>query len=116
MPARLHRHTTRLVIGFALGALVLSCGACGRRGALEPPDSGAAERKAASRDAASSRSLSQGVNPGMAVSDPDEVRDGDEVAESATAPGVDGTPALTSRGAKRRYTIPKQPFFLDPIL
>lgn len=118
MPARFQRHPNRLAIGFALGLLALSCAACGRRGSLEPPDAGPSERNAVSQGPASSRALPQGVGlgGGSAAPDPDAVRDGDEVAASATAPGLDSAPVRTSRGAKRGYTIPKQPFLLDPIL
>lgn len=118
MPARFQPHPNRLAIGFALGLLVLSCAACGRRGALEPPDAGSSDRNTVSQGPASSRALPQGVGlgGGSVAPDPEAVRDGDEVSAAATAPGLDSSPVKTSRGGKRGYTIPKQPFLLDPIL
>ena len=73
--------------------LALSLAACGRRGPLEAPQAAAvspqprAQAQAASDD------------------------DGEEVAE-ATLP----SPVPTARRRSRAYTIPKEPFVLDPLL
>ncbi|MDO9427188.1 MAG: hypothetical protein Q7T93_10180, partial [Methylobacterium sp.] len=67
---------------------------------------------------ASPRALPQsvGLGGGAATPDPDAVRAGDEL-DAAAVPGVGlEAPILTSRGAKRGYVVPKQPFFLDPLL
>lgn len=116
MPACLHRLTLLTAAGLAL----LACTACGRRGSLQPPDATASARPEGSGTTtpASPRSLpnSVGIGGGSASADPDAVREGDELGPSATAPGGDGPPVRTSKGAKRGYTIPKQPFILDPIL
>lgn len=93
----------------AFGLVALDVSACGRRGALEPPPGGAV---AAARPAA----LRSGIGIGTATPDPSPVQDGDELSPSAVqASGLDG-PVTTSRGAKRGYVIPKQPFLLDPLL
>lgn len=102
----------------AIGLVALACTACGRRGALQPPDAGAPVERSSGSAPASARALPQsvGLGNGTAAPDPDAVREGDEVATAATpAVGVD-VPVKTTRGARRGYTIPKQPFILDPIL
>lgn len=109
----------------AVGLVVLGTSACGRRGGLEPPSDDGLGRPVRSvaglgpQGPASPRSLprSIGLGGGASGADPVAVRDGDELAPSAVPPSS-GTeaPVQTSRGAKRGYTIPKQPFFLDPLL
>lgn len=97
----------------AIAVVALSCAGCGRRGGLQPPDAGTADAPSP----ASARGLPQGVGlGGQAQPDPEAVREGDELAEAATPAGIGGAPLRTSKGAKRGYTIPKQPFILDPIL
>jgi predicted small lipoprotein YifL len=120
MPFRLHSLTTLA----ALGLVALAASGCGRRGGLEPPPGSAAPAPPASRSStgvtapASPRALPQsvGLGGGGATPDPDAVRAGDELDPAAVAGGSSETPILTTRGAKRGYVVPKQPFFLDPIL
>ncbi|GJD95242.1 hypothetical protein [Methylobacterium iners] len=101
----------------ALGLVALTCSACGRRGGLQPPDGEATVSPTASAPA-SARQLprSVGLGGGTAAPDPAAVQDGDELPASAVAAGGTDAPVTTTRGAKRGYTIPKQPFFLDPLL
>jgi predicted small lipoprotein YifL len=82
----------RLLLTAALVALSLA--GCGRRGPLEAPPEAAAVP-------AQPRAQAQ------AASDDD----GEEVAE-ATLPA----PVPTARRRSRTYTIPKEPFVLDPLL
>jgi len=100
--------------------VVLCCTACGRRGSLQPPDAGLQAKGAAATGApATARGLPQSVGLGGGTAgapDPEAVRDGDEVAQAATPAVGDAVPLQTTRGAKRGYVIPKQSFFLDPIL
>lgn len=112
-----------LTIPTALVLAALACAGCGRRGALEPPDGAAPTSRpatASSGDAfrASPRALPQSVGLGLgsASSDPDAVRAGDELPASATPATSGEVPIQTSRGAKRGYVIPKEPFILDPLL
>lgn len=113
-----------LTILAALGLVALATSGCGRRGGLEPPPGSAAPSVPASRVStgatapASPRALPQsvGLGGGAATPDPDAVRAGDEL-DAAAVPGVGlEAPILTSRGAKRGYVVPKQPFLLDPLL
>ena len=113
--------TVRPTLAIALAAL-LACAACGRRGALEGPG-GAVVAPAAPVAAApiSARALPQsvglgtGLGTGTAVSDPNAVRSGDELAPSATAAGGVGVPLTTTRGARRGYRVPDEPFgFIRP--
>ncbi|MGX5773264.1 hypothetical protein [Methylorubrum zatmanii] len=115
MPAR----PARLSILIALG-LALACTACGRRGSLEPPGApGPRAETAGPGTPASPRSLptsTVGVGDRGAAPDPDAVQAGDELSASAIPAGGDGVPVTTSRGSKRGYKVPKEPFILDPIL
>ncbi|MGU3359707.1 LPS translocon maturation chaperone LptM [Methylobacterium sp. M6A4_1b] len=104
-----------------LGLIALSASACGRRGALEPPPGTAAARSVARPGlpgVASPRALPQsvGLGGGTATPEPEAVRAGDEL-DTLAAPGSGAeAPVKTTRGAKRGYVIPKQPFLLDPLL
>ncbi|MEA1832209.1 lipoprotein [Methylobacterium durans] len=104
----------------AAGAIALAVSACGRRGALEPPDGAARPGpvRSSAQVPASARSLptSIGVGNGAAASDPAAVQAGDELPLSAIPPAGTEAPQTTSRGAKRGYAVPKQPFLLDPLL
>ncbi|WP_375410461.1 hypothetical protein [uncultured Methylobacterium sp.] len=102
MPPR-SRHLTTLA---ALGLVALAVSACGRRGSLEAPPGAAAPRPANSRAVAASAGT-----PTASV-----VQDGDELSPAAVAGGGFNTPLTTSRGAKRGYVIPREPFILDPLL
>ncbi|MEE7493875.1 hypothetical protein MOTC310_27005 [Methylobacterium oryzae] len=48
--------------------------------------------------------------------DPASVRAGDELSAAAVPPGGTDAPVETSRGARRGYRVPKEPFILDPLL
>jgi predicted small lipoprotein YifL len=105
----------------AIGLIALSASACGRRGALEPPPGTAAARSVARPGlpgVASPRELPQsvGLGGGAATPEPDAVRAGDELDTLAVPGSGAEAPVKTTRGAKRGYVIPKQPFLLDPLL
>ena len=114
----------------ALALVALAVSACGRRGALEPPDAGTKPAKAttqgttqgsttpgpATRTGARSLPQSTGLGGGTAEPDPLAVQAGDELSPSAIPPSGTEAPVETSRGAKRGYRIPKDPFLLDPLL
>lgn len=102
MPPR-SRHLTTLA---ALGLVALAVTACGRRGSLEAPPDGAAVRPSNSR----------AVAAGAATPSANAVQDGDELSPAGVAGGGFDTPLTTSRGAKRGYVIPREPFILDPLL
>jgi predicted small lipoprotein YifL len=106
-----------LTLVAVLGLVAMTCSACGRRGGLQPPDAATNVAPTASGPA-SARQLpgSVGLGGGAAAPDPAAVQDGDELPASAVAAGGTDAPVTTTRGAKRGYTIPKQPFFLDPLL
>lgn len=107
----------KLLAVASLAALAVS--ACGRRGALEPPDAGArAERGATQGARAGARGLPQGVGLGGGSSEPDPtaVQAGDELSIAAVPPSGTDAPIQTTRGAKRGYRVPKDPFVLDPLL
>ncbi|WP_331304135.1 hypothetical protein [Methylobacterium oryzae] len=44
------------------------------------------------------------------------MRAGDELSAAAVPPGGTDAPVETSRGARRGYRVPKEPFILDPLL
>lgn len=109
----------KLIAAAGLSALALS--ACGRRGALEPPQTTAPTKGSqvpAPGTANGARTLPDGIGLGGGSAKPasDAVRAGDELALSAVPPSGTEAPVETSRGAKRGYRIPKEPFLLDPLL
>ncbi|MBX9932263.1 MAG: hypothetical protein K2Y56_12110 [Methylobacterium sp.] len=93
-----------LPILVALGLVALAASACGRRGSLEPPPDGAIAPRPTSSRALPAGPLSSAVE------------DGDELSPSAVTQSGTGAPLTTTRGAKRGYVIPKDPFVLDPLL
>ncbi|MCJ2084819.1 lipoprotein [Methylobacterium sp. E-005] len=102
-----------------LAALALS--ACGRRGALEPPQTTAPAAAAtpSAPDAVNGRRtlpVSVGLGGGAPEPDPASVRAGDELSVAAVPPGGTDAPVQTSRGARRGYRVPTEPFILDPLL
>lgn len=113
---------SRLPALIAIGLVALACTACGRRGGLEPPGTASANAApAAARPGApaSPRGLpttSVGVGDRAAAPDSDAVQAGDELSPTAIPPGGDAVPVTTSRGGKRGYRVPKDPFILDAIL
>ncbi|MGU3479449.1 hypothetical protein [Methylobacterium sp. D48H] len=102
------------------GLVALAASACGRRGALEPPQTAASRAGAqASADAPTGRRtlpVSVGLGGGAPEPDPASVRAGDELSAAAVPPGGTEAPVETSRGARRGYRVPKEPFILDPLL
>ncbi|KQS71483.1 hypothetical protein SAMN02799625_05037 [Methylobacterium sp. UNC300MFChir4.1] len=102
------------------GLVALAASACGRRGALEPPQTAAPRAGAqASADAPTGRRtlpVSVGLGGGAPEPDPASVRAGDELSAAAVPPGGTEAPVETSRGARRGYRVPKEPFILDPLL
>ncbi|GJD34474.1 LPS translocon maturation chaperone LptM [Methylobacterium aerolatum] len=102
----------------SLAALAL--GGCGRRGALEPPQAAAPAAPAGPNASApkTARILpgSIGLGGGQAEPEAEAVRAGDELAAGAIPPSGTEAPVQTTKGAKRGYRIPKEPFILDPLL
>ncbi len=111
--------TPALKLLAAAGLAALTVSACGRRGALEPPQTaapvGGAQASAATNG---SRSLPDGIGLGGGTAPPEAeaVRAGDELPLAAVPPSGTEAPVETSRGARRGYRIPKEPFILDPLL
>jgi predicted small lipoprotein YifL len=77
------------------GLIVLSLAACGRRGAPEAP-----------LTAAELAAQQQGQQRQATATDDDDDEAGNAVM----------TPVPTARRRSRAYTIPKEPFILDPLL
>jgi hypothetical protein len=104
------------------GLVALAASACGRRGALEPPQTAApvapASAQAGSDTVNGRRTLPVSVGLGGGAPEPDAaaVRAGDELSVAAVPPGGTDAPVETSRGARRRYRVPQEPFILDPLL
>ena len=107
-----------------LAALLVLAG-CGRRGPLEPPAGAAVEptraaptdtrlRPAANRTPSRSATASRlATEPAAGVIDTPEDEENEESAEN-TALAV--TPTPTPRRRIREFTVPKEPFVLDPLL
>lgn len=105
----------------------LALGACGRRGPLEPPDGSAAiappPAASAARPAPTDRRLrtttttrgsaaptTLATEPGAVVENaPDEDEDPNETALAVS-------PSPTPRKRVRAFTVPNEPFLLDPLL
>jgi predicted small lipoprotein YifL len=104
----------------ASGLIALAVSACGRRGALEPPQTSAltAPARAGSDTVNGRRTLPVSVGLGGGAAEPEAaaVRAGDELSVTAVPPGGTEAPVETSRGARRGYRVPKEPFILDPLL
>ena len=84
------------------GMLVLALSACGRRG---PPEAPLTSAELAAQQQREQRLVAQG-QAGQVEDDDDEARD------LAVVP----SPVPTPRRRSRAYTIPKEPFILDPLL
>jgi predicted small lipoprotein YifL len=102
-----------LFVCLAASILTLGLSGCGRRGPLEaPPAAGApaAARQAAARPVpASPATLPQ---QGTLDTPEDETDEQEQVVQNVVP-----TPAAPgSRKRNRGYTIPKEPFILDPLL
>ncbi len=111
---------TRVLTLLAAIGLALTVSGCGRRGALEAPQAAApqasAQPQGGSRAGARQLPGSVGLGGGTAGPEVDAVQAGDELALSAVPPAGTEAPVETSRGAKRGFRIPKDPFILDPLL
>ncbi|MBE7244709.1 MAG: hypothetical protein INR63_07160 [Actinomycetospora chiangmaiensis] len=116
----LPRSTLTFLAVTSLAALAL--GGCGRRGALEPPQAsasaGATAATGTSAGPKTARILpgSIGLGGGQAEPEAEAVRAGDELSPGAIPPSGTEAPVQTTKGAKRGYRIPKEPFILDPLL
>lgn len=118
----LPRSALRLLAVAGLAALALA--GCGRRGALEPPQASAPTPAAVSQGNSGGAAVktarilpdSIGLGGGQAEPEPEAVRAGDELPPSAIPPSGSEAPVQTTKGAKRGYRIPKDPFILDPLL
>jgi predicted small lipoprotein YifL len=83
------------------GVLAVALAACGRRGPPEaPPDASVPQPRA-----------SQAAGPGPTGAGVDSIDDEEDEVVATPVP----TPR-PARNAKRGYTIPKDPFVLDPLL
>jgi hypothetical protein len=91
-------------------AAVLMLGACGRRGALEPPGAAATPGPAAAAPATPRSTTAQAAEAAQAAGPFADPPDADE---EAVAPVP--TPAPANR-RRRGYAVPPGPFILDPIL
>ena len=80
-------------------AIVASLAACGRRGALEPPPNPRVPAAQAQGTAA-------------AAANAEAVAEDDDEGSLLPAP----TPSASPRERRRGFTIPKEPFILDPLL
>ncbi|GJE16272.1 hypothetical protein [Methylobacterium marchantiae] len=97
---------SRLTLILVLGCVALAGAGCGRRGALQAPDTRAPVPTG-------------GLGLGGPVADATAVGEGDDLDPTAiagTPQAIVEAPVQTTRGAKRGYTIPKKPFILDPLL
>lgn len=111
MPVRFRfavREPARVLVAAACLALALS--ACGRRGALEPPpDPNApvvAPPAAGAPRPAGRAAPPPGRQAAIVADDEDE-----EVKTDVTV-----SPLPTVQKRSRAYVVPKEPFFLDPLL
>jgi predicted small lipoprotein YifL len=80
------------------GLLILALSACGRRGPLEAPLSPA--ELAAQQQRGETRAAGQRA----------------QVDDDEDAQGVVAVPVPTARRRTRAYTVPSEPFILDPLL
>ena len=103
--------------------LVLAAAACGRRGALEAPPGAsaaiAAPDRAAAKPARGARTASQPVASGASLAGNTLDTPDDEADEPEFNGGVAPIPTPATPGTRKRgrgFTIPKEPFILDPIL
>lgn len=134
MPSR-RPAPSRSLLALPLLALLVAGGlaGCGRRGPLQPPSpdpsvppAAAVEAPAptpAGRAAPRDRRLRQGAaapaapttlatQPGAVVADAPD----DEDDETDTARSVSPSPTPTARKRTRAYSVPNEPFLLDPLL
>ncbi|MDB5592010.1 hypothetical protein [Enterovirga sp.] len=99
------------------GVMVLGLGACGRRGQPEPPSSAAPSASATGRAAVPGDAR---PNAGALATSPasrTQLTVDDETDEEDPNAGVSPQPTpVPARRRSRAYTVPKEPFILDPLL
>lgn len=100
----------RLVL--VAGLICLSLAACGRRGALEAPPGPAVAKPEARPTSRKVERTAVSSDPNVATLEAEEDEDPAEAAAEAIVPSPSPKPAKRSRN----YTIPKDPFILDPLL
>jgi predicted small lipoprotein YifL len=97
------------------GTMALATGACGRRGRPEPPPNPDAPAKVqgtkATEQRASRRAATFDTRPGAVAEDDDDEEEETEAAALAS-PSV----MPTGRKKSQPFLVPKEPFFLDPLL
>ena len=97
--------------------LALTLAACGRRGRLEAPDAAPAAVIAPPSSPRMSRADARPrppVNPNAPLVDADDDEEDEDDQAQRIAPTP--SPVPTAQRKSRNYTIPKEPFFLDPLL
>lgn len=130
-PPRMFAARGPLVVCLTACLLALGLSACGRRGPLEaPPDASAtakpaavkpatapAARRVAAPPAPATFGAQEQTGPQTAVLDTPEDEAEAPDADPADAVALTPTPAAPgTRKRSRAYVIPKEPFFLDPLL
>ena len=111
-----------LFICLAASLLALGLSGCGRRGPLEaPPDAPASPPRAAPASASARQAArAAAAQPPLIVTQPQSVTldtPEDETDEEDTASSLVAAPTpAPARRRGRGYTIPKEPFILDPLL
>lgn len=129
MPSAESGFGSRALAGLLLVAVLnLGVGACGRRGQPEPPvdpsapkttapakTSATRTRQDASADAAASPTTLATRPSALTSISPDADDDEDALADDVNK-GVSPQPTPSTRKRTRPYVVPKEPFFLDPLL
>lgn len=122
------RSAVRSLTGMAaLMAVMLLVAACGRRGPLEaPPDAAATPRVARPATPATGRRVAAppapvtfGAAATGAQSAADDASDDETEAldpDPAESVAITPTPAAPGTRRRRAYTVPTEPFILDPLL
>lgn len=125
MPPRLTPLGRRpITLALLAGVMALGLSACGRRGQPEPPVDPAARpapKAAATAPATRGRSAvaASGTPPAAAQPGPSATLTGDDDAEDGDDPQALTSPQPTPSSSRRKrpaYQVPKEPFFLDPLL
>lgn len=103
-----------LIMFGLLACLTLGVSACGRRGQPEaPPDPSVPAQQQQSKKTADTKPETSG-RPTLTGTSTAEASDEDEPDDSVT-PNVSPQPTPPHRRT-RVYTVPKEPFILDPLL
>lgn len=132
MPSAESGFGSRALAGLLLVAVLsFGLGACGRRGQPEPPVDPSAPKTSAPPARSSSTTRTRQDASGndapaspttvatrpnaLASTSPDADDDEDAIAEDPNR-GVSPQPTPSTRKRNRAYDVPKEPFFLDPLL